>query len=225
MANIKDIFQEDRPREQAEKNGISNLNNTQLLALVINSGVKGHSCIDIANDILFKYQTILNISKLKFEDFYSIQGLNKAKIYQLLAVFELFKRISLEINTKYCENEYKPIELVKEFINIGSCEEEKLLVICLKNNNRTKVFEYTIGLNDYIKININCILKTIKETKSNSVILLHNHLDDDSLPSNDDIFSTFTFENYLKIEKIRLLDHIIISNKNYFSFYEEKMLS
>lgn len=225
MANIKDIFQEDRPREQAEKNGISNLNNTQLLALVINSGVKGHSCIDIANDILFKYQTILNISKLKFEDFYSIQGLNKAKIYQLLAVFELFKRISLEINTKYCENEYKPIELVKEFINIGSCEEEKLLVICLKNNNRTKVFEYTIGLNDYIKININCILKTIKETKSNSVILLHNRLDDDSLPSNDDIFSTFTFENYLKIEKIRLLDHIIISNKNYFSFYEEKMLS
>ena len=225
MANIKDIFQEDRPREQAEKNGISNLNNTQLLALIINSGVKGHSCIDIANDILFKYQTILNISKLKFEDFYSIQGLNKAKIYQLLAVFELFKRISLEINTKYCENEYKPIELVKEFINIGSCEEEKLLVICLKNNNRTKVFEYTIGLNDYIKININCILKTIKETKSNSVILLYNHLDDDSLPSNDDIFSTFKFENYLKSEKIRLLDHIIISNKNYFSFYEEKMLS
>lgn len=225
MAKIKEIFEEDRPREQAEKLGISNLNNTQLLALIINSGVRGHSCIEIANEILFKYRTILNISKLKFDDFYSIDGLNKARIYRLLAIFELYKRLNVEINSKYCEGDYRPIELVKEFINIGSCEEEKLLVICLKNNDRTKVFEYTVGLNEYVKVNINCILKMIKETKSNNVILLHNHLDDDALPSNDDLFSTFRFENYLKNEKIKLLDHIIISNKNYFSFYEEKMLS
>ena len=100
MSKIKDLINDDKPREQAKAKGIENLTNSSLLALIINSGIKGYSCIDLANEVLKKCTSVDNLINLTYNDLISIKGMKDAKVYRILSLIELVKRINSNINKK-----------------------------------------------------------------------------------------------------------------------------
>ena len=81
MSKIKDLINDDKPREQAKTKGIENLTNSSLLALIINSGIKGYSCIDLANEVLKKCTSVDNLINLTYNDLISIKGMKDAKVF------------------------------------------------------------------------------------------------------------------------------------------------
>ncbi len=224
MAKIKDIFLEDRPREQAKEKGIGSLNNAQLLALIISSGVKGHSCLDISNDLLNKYSYLPLFLSLNEKDLMQFKGLNTAQIYRLLAVCELNKRINKALNNNYNKNEYIPLKIVSEFAYLNSSLEEKMLFVLYKKFKRIKVEEFSCYSESFLKISLANFISKVKYEGADQLVLIHNHINESSSPSNEDILSTYILQNSLKGSKIKLLDHIIIAKDSYFSFNEEKMI-
>ncbi len=222
MGKIKDLFNDDKPREQAKNKGIENLTNSSLLALIINSGVKGISCIDLANEVLKKCDTIDKILNLNYYDLVQIKGMKDVKVYRLLALFELIKRINNEINNKVNISSYDPKVFVKEF-SMYSNSNEKMFILLFKNKYRVNILSFSSYSNDFIRFSLNSIKKNILDNKADEVILIHNHESEYTEPSNDDIFTTFFVETCLKEDKIVLLDHLILAKNGYFSFKEHKI--
>ncbi len=224
MAKIKDIFFEDRPREQAKEKGISSLNNSQLFALIIGSGVKGYSCLDIANDLLNKFSYLPLFLNLKEEDLKQFKGLNKAQIYRLLAVFELNKRINWIINNNFNKDGYNPLCIASEFAYLNNSHEEKMLFVLYKKFKRIKVEEFSCYNESFLKISLTNFINKFKNQSVDQLVLIHNHVNESASPSNKDILSTLMVDEILKKCKIELLDHIIVAKDGYFSFNEEKMI-
>ena len=224
MAKIKDIFLEDRPREQAKEKGVSSLNNTQLFALIIGSGVKGFSCLDIANDLLNKFSYLPLFLNLKEEDLRRFKGLSDAQIYRLLAAFELNKRITQILNNSFNKDGYIPLYIASEFAYLNNTHEEKMLFVLYKKFKRIKVEEFSCYNESFLKISLTNFIHKIKNQGADQLVLIHNHINESASPSNEDILSTLMVAEILKECKIKLLDHIIIAEGEYFSFNEEKMI-
>ena len=222
MSKIKDLINDDKPREQAKAKGIENLTNSSLLALIINSGIKGYSCIDLANEVLKKCTSVDNLINLTYNDLISIKGMKDAKVYRILSLIELVKRINSNINKKIDIIHYDAKVFAKEFI-IYSNSNEKMFVLLYKNKYRVDILKFSSYSNDFIRFSLNSIKKRILEKKANEVLLIHNHESEYIEPSNDDIFTTFFIESSLREDKVLLIDHLIVSQNGYFSFKEHKI--
>lgn len=222
MSKIKDLLNDDKPRELAKIKGIENLSNSLLLALIINSGIKGYSCIDLANEVLKKCSSINNLLNLTYNDLISIKGMKDAKVYRVLALTELVKRINSNINEKLNLYNYDPKVFAQEFMAYSNSN-EKMFVLLYRNKNRVGTLKFSSYSNDFIRFSLNSIKKKIFDIKANKVLLIHNHESDYIEPSNDDIFTTFYIENSFKEDKIELIDHLIITTNGYFSFKENKI--
>lgn len=223
MAKIKDIYFEDRPREIAKKNGIEKLSVSNLLALIIGSGVKGNSCIDIANELLSKCSDLENLLRLDYKSLEKIKGLKESKIFLLLATFELFKRIFESISKKDDISSYNPYDVVKQFA-FELKKDEEIIILGYKNYKFINKYQYTSYSSDFLKFSFNDFKSKVDSSKINQIIVIHNHKGNESSPSNDDIFTTFMIQEELNKMKISLIDHIIISEKNFFSFKKSNML-
>jgi len=87
MSRIQDLVEECRPREKAIKKGINNLSDSELIALLISSGIRGNSSLDIANNLLKNNDSIVYLSKINYDDLNKERGLSKARILTLLSSF------------------------------------------------------------------------------------------------------------------------------------------
>ena len=137
---MKEIKLEDRPREKAEKYGINILRNDELIAILLRSGYKGKSAIDLANDILSQRNSISSLTNLTLEELKQIKGIKQAKALEILACFELSKRIaSSKLEEKTMINH--PSKIVDWLNNqIGYLEQEHFMIVFL--NNRNEIISY-----------------------------------------------------------------------------------
>ena len=106
MAKIKDLPQNERPREKALLFGIEKLSNAELLALLISSGSKKMSSLEIANNLLVKTSGIENLKYLTLDELLEIEGINKAKALNILSIFEIAKRSYVEVKRKKIDINY-----------------------------------------------------------------------------------------------------------------------
>lgn len=219
MPKIKDIPKIDRPRERFLKKGPDALSKSDLLAILLGSGIKGKNVQALSQQIIQKFgKNFLNIT---VENLKELSGIGEAKSLQIAAAISLVKRFFEEQETKdiIIKNTQDVIILTQE---IKEKKKEHLVCIYLNAKNALlKKETVSIGLLDKTLLHPREIFQPATELNAASVILVHNHPTGDFLPSEKDIEIVEKITQAGKIMDIAVLDFIIISTKGHYSFAEK----
>lgn len=215
---IKDIPIEQRPREKAIRFGIEELSDQELLALLIGSGYKGRSAIDVANDLLSCYfNSMYSLSNSNLASLMAHTGLKEAVALRLLATFEFHHRLN---SPKYQKQDSikSPEEVYLRYQYLENYDQEVLILIMLDTKNRIKQEKLLYkGTFNSFEIDVRQILQEIILAKAKSFILIHNHPDEEQTASDNDILATKVIEKSANNLGIKLIDHIIIYRGGFYS--------
>ncbi len=225
---IKQIHKEDRPYEKCIKHGAGILSNAELLAVLLRSGTKGNSALDLAQRLLGTEcgeDGILNIHSFTLEKLKTIKGIGTVKAIQILCVSELAKRLA-KASAKEGLIFNQPSTIARYYMeDMRHQTQENLRLLML--NTKSKL----LGEKDVSKGTVNSAIVSPREIfiealekKAVAIILMHNHPSGDPVPSENDVLFTKRIKEAGKLIGIELLDHIIIGNNCYISFAEEKLL-
>ena len=224
---FNDILKEEMPRERLVKYGVENLSNEELLAIILKTGSKKYNVKEVASNILSSYGDIKNLKDVRINNLTKIDGIGMVKAIELIAAIELGRRV-------YYEEEYKDmITLTNPKVIIGYFNklfkgenQECFYVVYLDSKNKyidkKLVFK---GILNKSLIHPRDIFKEAYLLSACNFICIHNHPSGDATPSMEDINVTKMLSEIGKLHGIRLLDHIIIGNNNYYSFYEDNNLN
>lgn len=219
---IKDMPFNSRPRERLIRDGVESLSNEELLAIILNTGTRNYSVKDIALELLKVVDNINDFKKININTLMNIKGIGLAKAIKLVAVIEFGKRIYLNneiINKKsYCNA--KSIFLATKYLFHDKKQE---YFYCLYFNNKQELLERKLLFMGTVNKSIVHPREVFKEAyllSATSVICMHNHPSGDVIPSQEDIILTRNLVKIGKIQNIPIIDHIIVSDNDYYSFYE-----
>jgi DNA repair protein RadC len=218
---VKDIPILDRPRERLLKYGVINLSNEELLSIVLKTGVKGHSVKDLSNNILKEINDITDLKDITLNKLISINGIGLVKATTLLAAIELGKRVYTNKNNNIIKfNNSKDIyNYIKDKLLYKN--QEYFYTLYLNENNKL-IEDKLLFIGTLNKANVHPreIFKYAYLNNSTKIVLIHNHPSNNVLPSKADIQLTKNIIDIGKIQDIHVIDHIIIGNNNYYSFYD-----
>ncbi|QNM84271.1 DNA repair protein RadC [Polaribacter pectinis] len=223
---IKSWALDDRPREKLLSKGKTSLSDAELIAILIGSGNRQESAVALSKRILQSADGNINeLAKLSVEKLTLFKGIGEAKAIAIITALELGKRRQLEIALE------KPkITSSKDVFNlmqpvIGDLEHEEFWVMFLNNSNKVlaKAQVSKGGLTATV-VDIRLLFKRALELTSVGVIVCHNHPSGKLQPSNADQQLTRKIKEAGNTLDIKLLDHLIITEKAYFSFADEGVL-
>lgn len=222
---VKEMPYYERPREKALKFGVKHLSNRELLAVLIKTGVEGHSCLAIADEILKMANGISHLGHLRIENLMTIKGIKKVKAIEIQACIEIAKRMALEevISKPIITS---PTELVNWLQKeLGDEKQEMFLVVYLNVKNQIIKFDVLFkGTLNKSLVNTREIFKEALFVSAMSIVIVHNHPSGDVTPSDADNDMTQKIQKAGMYMGVHLIDHIIVSSKNHFSFAENNLL-
>ena len=214
----------ERPREKAIYNGIETLSNQELIAVILRTGNKEMSVLNLASLLL---EEIGGFQALKDVDYYQltkIKGIKQAKAIELMASIELAKRMQKENTKRFVIKEPQDgYEYIKHKLMFE--KQEKVILLCL--NSRLEIIQEKllfIGSGDASMLETKEVFQHTLRCGANRIILIHNHPSGDCTPSRDDMASTLAISKAGKIIGINVLDHIIIGDRSYSSLRELKLM-
>ncbi len=213
MPKIKDLPKVDRPREKLQKYGPEKLSNIELLAIILGSGVKGTNVIELSKKILKLIQKI-GVMNINLRNLIGIRGLGEAKRLQVFSILELGKRL---------RNEEKPEilsakDIWKLCVDILSSKKEHFLAFYLDTQSRVIERQIvSIGTLESSLVHPREVFEPAVALHAASVIVAHNHPSGSLIPSKSDVELTRRLVEAGKILGIRLENHIILTEKDYFS--------
>lgn len=222
---LKEIPKSERPREKALKFGITALSNRELIAILIKTGFQGYSSLKIAEDVLKISNVIGNLSKLELRDFLKVKGIKEAKALEILACIELSKRLNYEecLDLNVIDRPKALITWLNK--EIGSSQQEQFMVVYLNTKNRIITYRILFkGTIDSSLIHPREIFKEALLLSSSKILLVHNHPSGDTTPSDADIKSTYKIIEAGNLMGIKVIDHIIVTSNNHFSFVNEGII-
>lgn len=223
---IKDIPVCERPRERLIKYGVEKLSNEELLSILIGNGTKGMSAKDLSLKILDKIERINNIELINYHKLKEIKGLGQAKICTILAAIELGKRINIE-NNSLSEVVINNSEVVFNYFKNIFLNEKQEYFYCLYLDSKKNIIENKLLFKGTLNKSIVHPREVFKEAyllSASSIVCVHNHPSGRVTPSQDDIDLTNQLSSIGYIMGIKLVDHLIIGNNNYYSFLEDGKL-
>ncbi len=222
MNSLKEIPKSERPRERLYQYGPSNLSNEELLSIILKSGNKKYSLKEIVLGLLSHIDNIKDLKKENVVSLMQIPGISQIKAIELVAVLELGKRVYAEISLEEVISCTTPTNIIKYFNYLfQDKKQEEFYVIYLDNSKKflakKKLFIGTISSS---LVHPREIFKEAYLLSASYIICLHNHPSGNCLPSKEDIDITRKIKELGVIHSIFLIDHIIIGQNNYYSFYE-----
>lgn len=222
---IKDLNEFDRPREKLMLEGRESLSDTELFAILIGSGTKSCSAIELANKVLVHIGNHEAIMDASLEEFMEIKGIGISKASRLVAGLELGKRLSRRKSIRNIKigSPESVADIFMERYKYEEREHFSLLLLDTKNQIIGEVRISTGDLNRSI-VNPREVFKIAVKRSANSIILIHNHPSGDTRPSKEDIAVTQRLIEGAKILGINILDHIIIGYNEYFSMKESNII-
>lgn len=224
--SIKHWAVDDRPREKLFSKGPAALSDSELLAILINTGNKTKSAVELAKDVLRLGKDNLNeLGKLSVGDLMKIKGIGEAKAITLAAALELGRRrqaslslLKATVKTSSDIAEYLRLMLKDNYTEVFG-------VVFLNKANRINSFEIISkgGITGTVA-DPRVILKKALEVDATSIVLCHNHPSGSLKPSRADEELTLKIKEAAKYFDIRVMDHIIVSEDGFFSFSDEGIL-
>ncbi len=223
---IPRLAEEDRPREKLLLHGRQSLSNAELIALLIGSGNSKETAVDLAQRILLEYKNDLNVlGKLAVNDFKSFRGIGSAKAIAIVAALELGRRRQLSEAEKILQiKSSKDIyELIYPLISDLHYEEFWVLYLNKANKIIDKEKISAGGVSGTV-VDIKIILRNALQRLTSGIVLIHNHPSGNLQPSDADISITKKLKEAAKLMDISILDHLIIGDKNYYSFADNGII-
>lgn len=225
-SGIKSWPAEDRPRERLFKEGEHRISNTELLAILIGTGVKGQSAVTLAREILNKFKTFRNMSHTDMRRWKEVKGLGAAKIAKIKSAIEIGRRFKEE---KIKDARLKIVsskDVAEIFLpRMRDLKKEVFKTVFLDSRHRIiDIVEVTEGTVDRANPSIREIFHKAMQSFSVSLICVHNHPSGDPMPSPEDKKFTQELTRGGKILQIEALDHIIIGDNKYYSFADQGMI-
>jgi DNA repair protein RadC len=224
--SITQWAEDDRPREKLELKGKSALSDAELLAILIGSGTQNESAVDLAKKILAESQNDLNrLAMMSIKELTKVKGIGKARAITIMAAIELGRRRkeTAPEELEKLQSSRKIYEYMKpELLDLPL---EQFWIILLNNNLRPlKKIKIGEGGISQVLVDIRVIFKKALENYATSLVLVHNHPSGSTKPSVQDIQLTQKVKEAGILLNIKLLDHVIFTNKSFYSFTDEGKL-
>lgn len=226
--NIKKLPETERPYEKLEQKGEKALTNAELLAIIIKTGNREETSVQLAQKILMLNENInknnLNfLREITIEELVKIKGIGKVKAIQVKAVCELASRMNSIDNYKKIIIR-KPKDVVEVIIQDMRFEKQEILkVIMLDNHNQIlKIKDVAKGTNNFVSASVRNILNEAVKIQALKIILVHNHPSGNPNPSQKDYEFTEKVRKASELLEIQLLDHIVIGDNKYISIFSKE---
>jgi DNA repair protein RadC len=216
---IKSWAIDDRPREKLISKGASVLSSAELLAILISSGNKQESAVGLSKRILESvHHNIHELAKLSLNKLTAFKGIGPAKAITIMTALELGKRRQLEtfIENPKISSSKKVFSMMQPLI--GALPHEEFWVLYLNNSNKVSKDQLSKGGITATLVDVRLLFKKAIEISAVAIIICHNHPSGNINPSAEDkVLTKKIKEGGLSLD-IKLLDHLIITEKSYFSF-------
>jgi DNA repair protein RadC len=223
---ITDWAVEDRPREKLLQKGTSSLSDAELLAILISSGTKKKSAVDLGRELLGMVNNNLNnLGKLTISDLRKLHGIGPARAVTIAAALELGRRRKLaeveDVLQIKCSKDVA--EIFQPLLSDLSHEEFWILFLNRSNKVINKMKLSQGGISGTVT-DVRMVMKKAIEYLASGIIVCHNHPSGNLNPSESDSKITQKIKDAGNLMDIQLLDHIIISEKDYYSFADNGLL-
>ncbi|MEG2351636.1 MAG: DNA repair protein RadC [Bacilli bacterium] len=223
---IREVPINERPRERLVKYGAKNLSTEDLVAIILKTGTKECSAKYLAGEVLKMAKDVSGLKKVTLGNLININGIGAVKAIELLAAIELGRRVYYE---KELDNNLKfnsSIKIFNYFKSVFSGEEQECFFCLYLDQNKRLIDKKLLfkGTLNKSLIHPREIFKAAYLSSAASIICVHNHPSGNVIPSEDDINVTKMLRSIGILQGIPVIDHIIIGNNNYYSFYENKAL-
>ncbi len=224
---MKELPIAERPYEKLELYGEKALSNAELLAIIIKSGTKEETSVQLAQKILnlndnTKEGELNHLKSITIEELMKIKGIGKVKAIQLKAMCELSIRMSKPSDYRKIVI-HEPYDVAKIMLQELRFEKREIakLVVLNNKNEILKIKDISLGGVNAVNISIKDILSEPIKMQAPKIILVHNHPSGDATPSKQDIIFTNKLYSAASIFEIELLDHLVIGNMKYTSIFSE----
>ncbi len=224
--SVKDWAVEDRPREKLMLKGAAALSDSELLAILIGSGTREKSAVDVCKDILADAENDLNkLARYTVSDLTKFKGIGPAKSITIVAALELGRRRK---NTG--AREIKKITSSRDayqalYPRLSDLNHEEIWALFLNRSNRVEsTMRVSEGGISSTVLDVRLVLREALNRYASGIILGHNHPTNNCMPSEQDIRITAKLKEAARIMDISLLDHLILCGDRYYSFADENMM-
>lgn len=224
--NIKNWALNDRPREKLLQKGKLSLSDAELIAILISSGSRNESAVELSKRILSSTRNNLSmLGKLSVQQLMDFKGIGEAKAISIIAAMELGRRRRTEeaLEQVKITSSNSVYELLQPLI--GELFHEEFWILYMNNANKIiEQFQISKGGITGTLVDIRIILRKALELGATSLILAHNHPSGNLNPSEADKQLTKKLKTASESLDIKILDHLIVTEKSYFSFADEGIL-
>ncbi len=218
---MKDMPRVERPREKLAKYGAERLQDAELLAILLGSGVRGMNVVELSKKILRNFSGA-KLQNASAGDFAKIHGLGSVKASQIVASLELSRRL---LKGKKAALILSPGDVWNELKDIRNCKKEYFIVFYLDARNQEIKREIvSVGTLNASLVHPREVFEPAVRNLAAQIIIAHNHPSDNTDPSEEDIILTNRLAEAGRILDIEILDHVIVSQSVFLSFKEKKLL-
>ena len=225
--SIKEWKEEDRPREKLLAKGIGTLSNAELLAILIGSGTTRKSAVELMEEVLGSCDNHLSLlQRMSVDDLMAFSGIGQAKALTLIAAAEIARRRSVELVdnpfTKL-DSSQKVYALMHPYL--ADLNHEECWLLLLNNSARLiKRVRLSLGGRTEVTVDVRIVLKHALLAEATAIILVHNHPSGSCRPSQSDRELTRNVKQAAEIMCLRLADHLIVTDGDYYSFNDNGTL-
>ena len=223
---LKKIPNEEKPRERLLKYGKENISTNELIEIVLKSGTKKNGIKEISHNIISSVNNINELKDMEINSLMNIDGMSKVKAIELVAAIELGRRVYDDDNYKEMVTLTNPSTIINYFHSLFKDKKQEFFYVVYLDNQKKYIDKKLLfkGTVNYSLVHPREIFKEAYMLSSSFIICIHNHPSGDASPSNNDVEITRRIKEISNIHGIGLLDHIIIGDNNYYSFYEDNNL-
>jgi DNA repair protein RadC len=224
--SIKNWAIDDRPREKLASKGRESLSDSELLAILINTGSGKSSAVDLAKEVLrLGGNNLDELGKLSLKDMMSVKGIGEAKAITLVAALELGRRrqAGFPLNKTQVRSSKELADYLKTALK--DYEHEVFAVVFMNRANKINHFQVlSSGGISHTIVDPRIIFKRALEVKATSIVLCHNHPSGNLRPSRQDEALTAKLKEAGTLLDINVVDHLIVSDEGYYSFADEGLI-
>ncbi len=222
---IKDLPEAERPRERMERLGPEALSNRDLLAVLLRTGTRRASALQVADELMVRFPSIRELAEASVEELATVRGIGRAKAIHILAALELAKRLQ--------DHRVSELDLISSpgdaadivMEDMRRLDREHFVILMLNTKHRVMAKKVvSIGHLNASLVHPRELFKDVIRRSSAAVILVHNHPSGDPTPSEEDLAVTRRLAEAGKLLGISVLDHIIVGEHRYVSLREQGLL-
>lgn len=219
---IKDLPLDERPYEKLIDKGVASLTNEELLAILLKSGTKDISVKELSSIIISNLSNISDLKYIKYTDLLKIKGIGYKKSCVLIAAIELGNRIN-SYNKSIISTKFNNTEVVFNYYKdkLKDIKQEHFYAVYLDSSKKIIAEKLLfLGTLNYSVVHPREVFKEAYLYSASSIICIHNHPSGNIFPSEEDIKLTNNLISIGKMLGIKVIDHLIIGDNNYYSFFE-----